>query len=274
MRYCCFLIIIFSMLFMMSSCKGSPGDSDSEESSCSVCSSPAGIGSEYCEAHKCEECNLEKDENDRFCEAHKCPECGELKDETAEYCELHACPECGGLKEEDAEYCEDCRGSGGSGSLYTTLDDCAKALNVSEKELSAYERDFSVNRYDRISFEMCELFSNYMQEIRELKGGMDRLDREIANGYIRKIKKITLGGNLCQTIIVNKQNVNYLLLVRGDSECTMGTAQFNENLDDWQLVYIHQDPSKQEFKGHYMRILERGGSESQLTSMMDTYCGF
>lgn len=274
MKYYSFLTFLFSLVLLLSSCNGSSGDPNAEEISCSVCSSPAGAGSEYCEAHQCEECDNEKDENDRYCEQHKCPECGELKEESVEYCELHACPECGGLKEEDAEYCEDCGGSGGSGSLTTTLDDCAQALNVSEKELSAYERDFSVNRYDRISFEMCELFSDYMLEIRELKGGMDRLDREIANGYIRKIKKITLGGNLCQTMIISKHNVNYLLLVRGNSECTMGTAQFNENLNDWQLVYIHEDPSVQEYKGHYMRILERGGSVSQLTAMMDAYCGF
>ncbi len=274
MKYYSFLTFLFSLVLLLSSCNGSSGDPDAEEKSCSVCSSPAGSGSEYCEAHKCIECDREKNENDQYCEAHKCTECGGLKDETAEYCTLHTCWECGGLLKDGEEVCEDCRGRSGSGSFTTTLDECAHTLNVSEKELSAYERDFNVSRYDRISVEMCELFSDYMLEMRKLKGGMDRLDREIANGYIRKIKKITLGGNLCQTMIIKKHNINYLLLVRGDSECTMGLAQFNENSDDWQLVYIHEDPAKQEFKGHYMRILERGGSESQLTFMMDTYCGF
>ena len=131
------------------------------------------------------------------------------------------------MKEEDAEYCEDCRGSGGSGSLYTTLDDCAKALNVSEKELSAYERDFSVNRYDRISFEMCELFSDYMRKVREINRGINRLNKEVSNGYIQNILKFTITGNLCQTMVITKYNVNYLLLVRGNLECSMGTTRLS-----------------------------------------------
>ena len=270
--FCLFVLLYLALSFF--SC-GNP--SGKTNFNCSVCSSPAGAGSEYCEAHQCEECDNEKDENDRYCEQHKCPECGELKEETAEYCELHACPECGGLKEEDAEYCEDCSENGGSGSsasLSTTLDDCANSLGISEKELSAYERDFNVNRYDRISFEMCELFSDYMRKVREINGGINRLNKEVANGYIQHIRKVTIKGDLCQTMVITKHNVNYLLLVRGNSECSMGTTQFNENLDDWQLVYIHEDPSVQEYKGHYMRILERGGSVSQLTAMMDAYCGF
>lgn len=274
MKACYTIPTILWLLILLSSCGGSFGESELESRSCHMCTSAVYEGSDYCEDHKCTECDQLKEENDRYCEAHKCPECGELKDEYAGYCELHNCPECGELKDEDAEYCDDCSHGTGSATLTTTLNECARALKVTEKELSEYERDFDADRNERISYEMCELFTDYMMKIRKLKGGMDRLDREIANGYIRNIKKIRLGGNLCQTMIIAKHNVNYLLQVRGNVECTMGTAQFNENLNDWQLVYIRKDPSKEEYKGHYMRILERGGSESQLASMMDTYCGF
>lgn len=35
----------------------------------------------------------------------------------------------------------------------------------------------------------------------------------------------------------------------------MGTAIFDENNYDWQLVYIKQYPDKESYSGHYMRII-------------------
>jgi hypothetical protein len=63
---------------------------------------------------------------------------------------------------------------------------------------------------------------------------------------------------LSQTITIKKRGVNYLLEVRGNAECTMGTAQFNENESGWQMVYIKQNPNVDSWSGHSMRIIDSG----------------
>ena len=89
----------------------------------------------------------------------------------------------------------------------------------------------------------------------EIQRDQINLQNEIKNGYVQSIKRFSANGNTNQIIVISKNGVNYTLEVRGSQECTMGTAQFNENSYDWQMVYIKQYPNVDHWSGHSMRII-------------------
>jgi len=94
----------------------------------------------------------------------------------------------------------------------------------------------------------------YEQEIADIKQSQNKLQSEIKNGYIQSIRK----SGINQVLVITKNGVNYELEVRGSDKCTMGTAQFNENTYEWQMVYIKQYPDVEKYSGHYMRIIDSG----------------
>jgi len=78
---------------------------------------------------------------------------------------------------------------------------------------------------------------------------------EIKNGYVTNITRRSAFGVASQVVTIQKNGIVYQLEVRGSEECTMGTAIFDENNYDWQLVYIKQYPDRESYSGHYMRII-------------------
>jgi hypothetical protein len=148
-----------------------------------------------------------------------------------------------------------------------TFTQCAEMLNLSDEErehcLRIYEEDQLISES---GFKDLELYVNklrkinadYKRQMSNIQGKQDKLQNEINEGYITNIEIRTAFGIKRQIITIKKRGVNYLLEVSGNSECTMGTARFDENKSGWQMVYIKQYPDRDEFSVHYMRIIERG----------------
>jgi hypothetical protein len=105
--------------------------------------------------------------------------------------------------------------------------------------------------------EMKELDGDYTS-VEDIKQSQRKLQQEINEGYIIGLQSHTMGGLRYTTVKIKKRGIVYLFEVQGNSECTMGTARFDENKTGWQMVYIKQYPDRDEYSGHYMRIIERG----------------
>ncbi len=136
-----------------------------------------------------------------------------------------------------------------------SLQQCAQIYNISKSELNKYMRDFNVGPNDQYTEEMCESMGDYIQEIRKLNQKWGKTQNEIKNGYITNITRRSAFGVTSQVVTIQKNGIVYQLEVRGSEECTMGTAFFDENNYDWQLVYIKQYPDRESYSGHYMRII-------------------
>jgi hypothetical protein len=136
-----------------------------------------------------------------------------------------------------------------------SLQQCAQIYNMSKSELNKYMRDFNVGPNDQYTEEMCENMGDYIQEIRKLNQKWGKTQNEIKNGYITNITRRSAFGVTSQVVTIQKNGIVYQLEVRGSEECTMGTAIFDENNYDWQLVYIKQYPDRESYSGHYMRII-------------------
>jgi hypothetical protein len=105
--------------------------------------------------------------------------------------------------------------------------------------------------------EMRELDEDYTS-VEDIKQSQRNLQNEINEGYIIGMQTHSMGELKYTTVKIRKRGIVYLFEVQGNSECTMGTARFDENKSGWQMVYIKQYPDRDEFSGHYMRIIERG----------------
>ena len=149
-----------------------------------------------------------------------------------------------------------------------TFEQCEKMLNLTQSEIddclsAAWERNDVLSENEFKSLEnyiqdIRKIDAQYKQQIGQIRGKQNEMQNKINEGYIQNIERKTAYGNLSQTITIKKRGVNYLLEVRGSEKCTMGTARFNENLSDWQLVYIKQYPDIDSYSGHYMRIIDLG----------------
>jgi hypothetical protein len=136
-----------------------------------------------------------------------------------------------------------------------SLQQCAQIYNISKSELNKYMRDFNVGPNDQYTEEMCESMGEYIQEIRNKNQKWGNSQNEIKNGYVTNITRRSAFGVASQVVTIQKNGIVYQLEVRGSEECTMGTAIFDENNYDWQLVYIKQYPDRESYSGHYMRII-------------------
>jgi len=126
-------------------------------------------------------------------------------------------------------------------------------------DLNVYEEGDVLSENDLL------LLKNYINEIRDfernnqidegsinqIRNAQINLQNDIDNGYITNIRK----SNVAQIITIEKKGRVYELEVSGNRECTMGTATFDENNYDWQMVYIKQYPNQESYKGYYMRII-------------------
>ena len=123
---------------------------------------------------------------------------------------------------------------------------------LSENDLFLLKREIqSIRTY-------LNSINGYEQEIDDIAQAQKKLQSEINNGYVQRIERKSIYGTTMQIVTISKKGTNYLLEVRGGAEITMGTAQFNENLSDWQMVYIKQYPDVEKYSGHYMRIIDSG----------------
>jgi hypothetical protein len=145
---------------------------------------------------------------------------------------------------------------------------CTELLNMSNEEIkqcieNGYKKTdlLSEKGYQVLQkyvLRMREINEEYKMETSKIKSKQNKLAKEVKEGYVLRIERRSIAGMMTQTMIISKNGVNYLFEIMGESECTMGTAQFNENSRDWQMVYIKQYPDVEKYTGHYMRIIDSG----------------
>jgi hypothetical protein len=141
-------------------------------------------------------------------------------------------------------------------SLAGLTEDEIDDLNVYEEEDVLSENDLILlkNYIKKIrDFERNQNFEN--SSLDRIRNAQQDLQREIENGYITNIRRQSASGIMTQIITIQKKGRVYELEVGGNRECTMGTATFDENNYDWQMVYIKQYPNQESYKGYYMRII-------------------
>jgi hypothetical protein len=146
-----------------------------------------------------------------------------------------------------------------------TFAECTQMLGMSEEEIndclsSNYSESDVLSESELSSLEeyinnMRAIHEQYQREIGQIRHEQNQLNNQINEGYIQSINRTTAYGALSQIVKIKKRGVNYELEVRGNTECTMGTAQFDENNYDWQLVYVRKSPYEEKYSGYYMRII-------------------
>ena len=142
-----------------------------------------------------------------------------------------------------------------------TFAECTQMIGMTQEEISyCLSNDYSeTNPLTENEFIELKTHINNLRVINEkyttgigqVEKALNKLKNEINEGYITNI----LSSYNSQTVTIKKRGIYYKLEVSGDKDCTMGTAQFDENNYDWQLVYIRKSPYEEKYSGHYMRII-------------------
>jgi hypothetical protein len=138
-------------------------------------------------------------------------------------------------------------------------------FNEYEDDVLSINHFFLLKRSLNISREHNErmkaidnMFDEQNTSIYEIEQLQRKLQNEVKEGYIENITSGTAFGLTSQVMIIKKRGIRYLLEIRGNSKCTMGTARFDENASGWQMVYIKQYPNVEKLSGHSMRIIDSG----------------
>jgi hypothetical protein len=163
-----------------------------------------------------------------------------------------------------------------------TLLQCASAIQMTEAELTEYEKDFKASRTDDINEEMCNSIREYIGKIRKINGKiqkingkLDALNEELENGLIENIYVMSAYGEIsCQQMLVKKKGVYYWLEVQGLTKSTMGTVQFDHTTSNWQRVSVKEGPESTSMKVFSMRIMDQGRDMASLKAKMHNYCQF
>jgi len=152
-----------------------------------------------------------------------------------------------------------------------TFEQATRLLNMSQEEIDEcdiFEEEELLSENDliflkkylkelRIYLKEMRGFDEDYKSVEDIKRDQKKMQQEINEGYIISKKTHTIGEIKNTTVKIRKKGIVYLLEVQGNSECTMGTARFDENKTGWQIVYIKQYPDRDELNGHYMRIIDR-----------------
>ena len=147
-----------------------------------------------------------------------------------------------------------------------TAAECYKILSLTSTEIKAASDILNVGLDDLISFESCEIISDYILEYREIKRDQARLQKQIDGGYIQTVWNG--GERLGQYLIVLKGGVYFLMEVVAGGDCSMGTMEFNENTSSLQDVLVRESPDIGEFRGFKMRIIDKSTSFNTLNNKL------
>jgi hypothetical protein len=143
-----------------------------------------------------------------------------------------------------------------------TFAECTQMLGMSEEEINKCLSDL-YSEGDLLSENGLNGLSDYInvlrynneliqKENRRYNNEIKKLDYEYSEGFITNINNSNYSR---QTVIIKKRGVDYELEVSGNNKCTMGTAKFDENNYNWQLVYVKEYPDVEKYSGYYMRII-------------------
>lgn len=146
-----------------------------------------------------------------------------------------------------------------------TAADCYKVLSLTKGEIKEASSLLNVGLNDLITFESCEIISDYIFKYREIKRDQANLQKQIDGGYIQTVLTVR---DKDQYIIVLKGGIYYLMEIVAGGECTMGTMEFNENTSALQDVFVRESPSVGKFKGFRIRIIDKNNSLSTLQNKL------
>ena len=149
--------------------------------------------------------------------------------------------------------------------LRLTASDCFQAISLSRAEIKEVLGLFNMKSDDLISFESCEIISDYIFDYREIKRGQTRSQSQIDGGDIQTVYNAGARG---QYLIVLKGGVYFLMEVIAGGECTKGTMKFNESNYNLQDVWVRESPYAEEYKGFKMRILDKNRNYANLEIQM------
>ena len=158
--------------------------------------------------------------------------------------------------------------------------DCFKALLLTKKEINDIIKLYKIEPKSEINFKLCELISEYINNIRQIdqefsskigeisKKQSTLLNEELNQGEIYQVTNLSGGALKKQTIIVKKQGVFYILDVLGSKEChKAATIEFNENYSGYQDVWVKTSPNSNKRDGFKMKILAKNSDMSVLEDM-------
>lgn len=148
-----------------------------------------------------------------------------------------------------------------------TLKQCADVYGASEALFNAFMKDMKVSANDVIDDDQCELMHKRLESLERLRN----LEERINKGYIQQVYTRTSGlGAVCQTIIVKRYGVLYLLEI-GQGKATMGLTSFNPKNEDWQEIMIQEKPNEDHWIVVFARVIA-SGSMYNLDEMAKDYC--
>uniref|UniRef100_UPI004048AC94 hypothetical protein n=1 Tax=Algoriphagus sp. TaxID=1872435 RepID=UPI004048AC94 len=165
-----------------------------------------------------------------------------------------------------------------------TMAQCAANYGASDELFNTYLNHHNLNeKYpitgeDRTSFQDCELLHEKLTAFIRTRDPAN-----IDKGFIQKVFTSTNSlGVICQTMVVQQNGVNYLLLVEGGNT-TMGSTTYDPNSDkwlvtlfdptivDWQEVIIQVNPEVDGWTVEVARVL-LSGSMAELEHYAKFYC--
>lgn len=148
-----------------------------------------------------------------------------------------------------------------------TFNECSEILNLTEEErencLVHYEENEILNEQEfkilkQFVSNLRKIESEYAKKVNNLNNMSTSINNEINEGYILNIKTTKLNDRTSQLITISKRGVKYLFEVDGNSKCSMGTANFDENNYGWQIVTVKESPNDDSVKGYNMKIIDKG----------------
>jgi hypothetical protein len=152
-----------------------------------------------------------------------------------------------------------------------TLIQCAEKIGLTEEELSKYEKDFGINRFDKISDDRCIRLDDYIKKRRELLGKLEI----IKNGTVQEVQIVNRYGRIyCQNIIVKRNEMFYWLEVNDSRKCPTGFIEFEPSLIDWQEVKVHEGADMDMVQIFSMKVMGSGYTKTVLEDKMASNCQF
>uniref|UniRef100_UPI004048ABC2 hypothetical protein n=1 Tax=Algoriphagus sp. TaxID=1872435 RepID=UPI004048ABC2 len=154
---------------------------------------------------------------------------------------------------------------GREGSL--TRQQCADLYGASISLFEAFLKDREISADEVIDDKDCELMHEGLATFERLR----KLEEKINKGYIQLVFTRTSGlGIVCQTMIVKRYGVLYLLEIAGGNG-KIGLTSFNPNSEDWQEIRIQENPEVDRWIVEVARVL-RTGSMSELEDSANYFC--
>jgi hypothetical protein len=139
--------------------------------------------------------------------------------------------------------------------------ECAEMIDMTEEEINYCLSD-NYSEENLLNEDEYTELKTHINNLRVINGespsgignyenALIKLKNEINEGEITYI----IRSYNSQIVTIKKRGVYYKLEVSGDKDCNMGTAKFDENNYDWQIVYVKESPYEDKYSAYYMRIV-------------------